>query len=611
MKTIHRIAIICAGLLIAASCGEKPEPQPVNPHVRQHVDPVSLELTFVLPDDAGKTKWVPGDQIVVHGEYADEQVTVTLITNNIYSDGKTAKVMVHDIRPYKVEGRNSTLYAAWPADAVSNSPHCLCYTGFSNTNKELLAACNDEENVFRFQPVTGALSFTLNSDYDSYTIVANRKEPLGYGYMQVMLTDEENEENNVNNFNQFASDPILTFDLPVVNGVNTIYLPAGTEFANGVLMKFRKDGAFVKQLRITDPIEITRAQTKDLGNIASSLVIYDDPFSSSIKDLDTKGNANCYIVTEPGTFKFKAVKGNSPTSFVVGAESAVVLWETWNNTAEVTANSVVQSVSYAEDYMIFHTPDVLKPGNAVIAAVDVDGNVLWSWHIWVPASPITESEYGGIFGKSLMDRNLGALVPAKAGNSPVDPLSYGFVYQWGRKDPFTAAGEFNSSNKATIAGEAEVVAEATISLEESIAHPRLLGHTNNSDWVTPSDGSLWSNGSKTIYDPCPPGYRVPPRDTSKPFWSSDDSAQAGWAIDGTNGWITIGNPVAVFPIAGYRDDYSVGGIDKVGKRTLYWTSEASNAEKGCGADLRFDKGTYAGSGSAPKARLASVRCVAE
>ena len=67
---------------------------------------------------------------------------------------------------------------------------------------------------------------------------------------------------------------------------------------------------------------------------------------------------------------------------------------------------------------------------------------------------------------------------------------------------------------------------------------------------------------------------------------------------------------AVFPIAGYRDDYEVGGMAKVGARTLYWFARAASDAAGAGADLRYDKGTFK-FGSAPKARLGSVRCVVE
>ena len=109
-----------------------------------------------------------------------------------------------------------------------------------------------------------------------------------------------------------------------------------------------------------------------------------------------------------------------------------------------------------------------------------------------------------------------------------------------------------------------------------------------------------------LYSPRP----LPKKNTANPFWSADLSAQAGWGVDLTAGWLKVGSPDAsVFPIAGYRDDYSVNGLSKVGVRTLYWTSQASDDAKGPAADLRSDRSyTF---GSAPKARLGSVRCTVE
>jgi hypothetical protein len=198
-------------------------------------------------------------------------------------------------------------------------------------------------------------------------------------------------------------------------------------------------------------------------------------------------------------------------------------------------------------------------------------------------------------------------VAPAATDSQIDILSYGMVYQWGRKDPFTAAGSFNSSTQATYAGEPEEVAAMQISLEESIAHPRLLGHINNGDWADIPNNEYWNELEKTIYDPCPPGYRIPNR--TGDFWTSDLTAQTGWGVNVAAGWLKLGSPSAVFPIAGYRDDYSVGGMAKVGVRTLYWFARATDDAKAAGADLRSDKAyTF---GSAPKARLGSVRCVVE
>lgn len=609
MKAIYKTAfVILSGLLIAVSCGEKDNNDPVDDttNPKEEVQPVTKTLTFVLPENSisGKTAWAAGDKIAVHGEYAADQVIVTLSAGDISSDGKTATLTVDNLKPYTREDVSSTLYAGYPAEAVNNLKHCFFYTQFNATNRPLMAAFNTADDKFNFVDLNAAISFTAEGNYDSFTFFGNKKETVGYGVYQVKLTPNEQ------NYSQYVNDPVLTIDMPFTSGLNTIFVPAGLQFEAGYTIKFKKGDGYVAILKTHEEESVSHGTVKDLGNVSADIEEYIDPFSSDVKDLDQDGNANCYIITAPGSYKFKAVYGNEPNSYILDIEDATVLWETWNDASEVEAGSVIASADYAEDYMIIKTPDTLRPGNAVIAALDSEGKILWSWHLWVPATTIQTSEYGGIMGKALMDRNLGALVATEAGAEPVDPLSYGLVYQWGRKDPFTNSHTALANSIATWAGMDEEVAPGMISLEEGIANPRLLGHVDNGNWMLVDDETLWQDLAKTIYDPCPVGYRVPPRDTQLPFWSSDLSAQAGWSIDGTNGWLTLGDPAAVFPIAGYRDDYSVGGMAKVGVRTLYWTARG-NAAKAYGADLRFDKGTYLGNGSAPKARLASIRCVAE
>jgi hypothetical protein len=389
-----------------------------------------------------------------------------------------------------------------------------------------------------------------------------------------------------------------------------MFLPDETSFPAGFVIKFKEGDDYTKIFKYTEPVEITRGAIVDLGDISAEIQHYDNPFSKDVKDLDTVGNANCYIINEPGSYKFKAVYGNEPTNYLQDVDDAVILWETWNDNSEVEPNSVLAHASFAEDFIILRTPATLHPGNALVAAKDASGKILWSWHIWIPATPIVTANFGGIMGVDLMDRNLGALVAAEAGDAEVSPTSYGMLYQWGRKDPFTAAGTFKGSSPATYAGVPEEVAPGQILLEDAIANPRLLGHINNGDWCLVVNNEFWADADKTIYDPCPPGYRVPKKATANPFWSSDLSAQAGWGVNLTAGWLKLGSPDAsVFPIAGYRDDYDVGGLAKVGVRTLYWTSQASDDAKGPGADLRSDRSyTF---GSAPKARLGSVRCTVE
>ena len=174
----------------------------------------------------------------------------------------------------------------------------------------------------------------------------------------------------------------------------------------------------------------------------------------------------------------------------------------------------------------------------------------------------------------------------------------------------------NTSSNATVAGKALEVAAAQITLEESIANPTLMGHKDNEDWLSTPDNTLWNNEAKSIYDPCPPGYRVPACNTEQPMWNSDLSAVAGWAVDAGNYWFKMGNPAAVFPFAGYRDDYGVGYRDDYGvgsmthayDRAVIWSAQNENDVKGKMLNVRGSS-THA-LGSAPKARAGSVRCVA-
>ena len=355
-------------------------------------------------------------------------------------------------------------------------------------------------------------------------------------------------------------------------------------------------------------VNIVREGTED---VVQTLTIAQLPMPEEVgpKDLSRKGSANSYVVdiaNAAGEYKFKAVKGNSEES--VGSVASVeVLWETWNNGDEVAAGSVVASVAYADGFVTFQLPAEPHAGNAVIAAKDAAGTILWSWHVWAPSTAIETNTYG-LLDKALMDRNLGALVAAKAGETvPVE--SFGLTYQWGRKDPFVGAKRVNSGSNALVAGVELSVADGTITVAESIANPTLLGHTDDADWLPEPDNTLWADEGKTIYDPCPPGYRVPARDKTQPMFSGDLSALAGWAADTDNYYFQMGDPAAVFPFAGYRDDYGVGSLTHTYDRAVIWTAHNDGDKKGYMLNVRGSS-THT-LGSAPKARGGSVRCVAE
>ena len=398
----------------------------------------------------------------------------------------------------------------------------------------------------------------------------------------------------------------IAFDvLPQVDWIHVASVKS-TAYAITLKLDDNKTGA-VRE----GTVNIVRAGTEE---VVQTIVIAQEAAVVEVgpKNLGRKGTANSYIVTEAGEYKFPLVKGNAEEA--VAAASAEVLWETWNNAEEVTANSVIASVSVEDGFVVFATPETVKPGNAVIAAKDDAGVILWSWHIWVPATAV-ETIDNGIYSVPMMDRNLGALVVATADDA-ITVESFGLNYQWGRKDPFVGAAVMGSDGNATVAGVALSVTdgdgaadESTISLEQSIQNPTLLGHTQNKGWLNVVDNTLWQNDVKTIYDPCPPGYRVPARNKETLFHSGDLSTAPNWA-EGNN-WFTLGDPVAVFPFAGYRDDYSVKKVCHAYDRAVYWTAYASAEDGGTAYYVNVRKGSAHKLTECGKSRAGSVRCVVE
>ena len=322
-------------------------------------------------------------------------------------------------------------------------------------------------------------------------------------------------------------------------------------------------------------------------------------------ELGTTETANCYVITAAGSYKIPVVKGNSSES--AGTRASVqLLWETYNTTGEVTPNSVIEAVDYDDDdnYVYFKTPDTLKPGNALIAAKDAEGNIIWSWHIWIPSTAITDIANGDFYNRKVMDRNLGALEAVADAASAPAMSTYGLYYQWGRKDPMFPNNWGTTSN---LSYQGYSGAGVSVTINESIKNPTTY-YYDGSDaepkycyWESSDNTELWKDSEKTIYDPCPAGYRVPKYDSSLAMWHYN--VADGWTSDATNGWFKYGN--ITFPYAGYASGatHNYGGL-----RTVIWSSKYNSSERSYAAYLRSDKTPIYNYNSYYKAYLASVRC---
>lgn len=610
-------AAICAAAL-AVSCEKREVEVSINPSSEQ----ITLTCIIAEPDtklaidEQGKTTWEVGDEILIHGEYTrndyngkDYYAVTTLKAEDISADGKKAIITIDGITPYDRTADNylSTLYAAYPASAVLMDNHCYWNTRFTETNHPLMAGYVDNaNNTVVLHNLCGVISFVVEGDFDSYEFAGNNGETVGYSPYQTRFRLADDEGTPTEKYDIVRDgDSCTSVALDKVEGkvvadgstVNYVYLPTGADFIGGFTFSFAKNGDVKYKATTTTPVDVALNKMLQLGNITSKLKEY--THQNQITDATNLGaseTANCYIITAPGSYKIPAVKGNSNTSAGIVAGVQLV-WETYNNNEEVVKNSVIAAVDYETDAVFFKTPDSLIPGNALIAALDAEKNIIWSWHIWIPATAIEEVGSYNVSAKYLMDRNLGALKATEAGNSVIDITSVGLFYQWGRKDPFVGPGYIDEGKypgEGPIAGTARTASKVQISLEESIAQPTLFArglYINdkqvNPDWCSDQDGEYWGdNGDKTIYDPCPAGYRIPKRDKNKLLWAD---TMTGYEYNADYYWFKVGDPAVVFPAIGWID----GGTAKSTCRFGLWNAHHDSWVQDDPNEATYGYGSYA------------------
>ena len=259
-----------------------------------------------------------------------------------------------------------------------------------------------------------------------------------------------------------------------------------------------------------------------------------DEASLTYADLSAEETANCYIISSSGDYKFKAtVRGNgaatlagvSKTISASEIASANLLWASYGTTTAPAEGEMLYGVRYEDGYVYFRVPETFHEGNAVIAIKNSSGTILWSWHLWFTVTDLASLAQTYNSGAVFMDRNLGALTRTHSNSNTFD---YGLMYQWGRKDPFQnsvypgfTSGYVSSSDWATCyipatLGTAEsraVVSNPTVA--SMVAYPTTFSNgsyfnssLDRDNWASDITEDLWQE-SKTIFDPCPSGWKVP------------------------------------------------------------------------------------------------------
>ncbi|MBO7509630.1 MAG: Ig-like domain-containing protein, partial [Bacteroidales bacterium] len=360
---------------------------------------------------------------------------------------------------------------------------------------------------------------------------------------------------------------------------------------------------------------ILKATAKDgSGKIASCLVrVYSNPIN-----LSAGGSANCYIVSSSSDYSFRTTKGNSSESAGV-VSSAVVLWESYGTSTVPSVGSVINNVIYSNDAIYFSTPSTLKNGNAIIAAKDASGNILWSWHIWVckDFAPVATVQVYYNNAGTMMDRNLGA-----TSATPGDVGALGLLYQWGRKDPFMGSSSISSNYKAasTLSWPSPVTSGSSNgTIDYATSHPTtfVCGTANTEyDWVYSSrDNTLWQS-NKTIYDPCPPGWRVPDGGSGG-VWSKAVNSSSGFSYnwDSTNWGINFsgkfGNSSTIwYSLTGLLSDDN-GGLYSAHAYGFWWSCTPNDSIAYYLSLDRYGRVLPSDTTSGRRANGYSVRCQKE
>ena len=362
-------------------------------------------------------------------------------------------------------------------------------------------------------------------------------------------------------------------------------------------------------------------------------------------DLSPSGGetANCYVVSVPSqSYSFDAtVAGNGVIPD--GLQQAIQRYEGRTLSADLSGGGYAKllwqsqpwliepgSVSYADGQITFaltERPTQLG-GNAVIGlyADATSDEALWSWHIWVTDQTNEElqaaaetytmySTYETAYGTGsarMMDRNLGAIY------NEAGPYARSFrasLFQWGRKDPFpwgdvvfdADSNPYNYLSEWTAVqttGSPGQYVGYTGNTWYATAYPDTFiasvpgssydwywgggqgttsEYRNNELWGNPDGTTVGSETTKTLFDPCPPGWKVPHPYVFSAFTQTGSTASVSSGtteISGTfvQGWNFFynGSSTTYYPGVGYR--YDELGLFFFSQSGYYWTSSPAPSD---------------------------------
>lgn len=353
-------------------------------------------------------------------------------------------------------------------------------------------------------------------------------------------------------------------------------------------------------------------------------------------------NESSYKTAHTGTdilSNFKDHLGNDITTPYINVQNASnpatqasIVW--MDQQALVDGLSVTNNGD--KSFVNFHVSAAnIKNGNAVIAVKSADGTIMWSWHLWFDhsdaLSTIACTNHEGdnfkvtknILGYTLYKwkstsyespRVARMKIEQEVGNgakksayititqSPYAEREYSTaLYQFGRKDAFPGTNTLYESTFVENGGN-------NISIVNAIQNPGTF-YTDGNKWgteykyfnlwsmQTTSQGDASKTLVKTVYDPCPVGFTMPPLKTFSGATTTgitntnnkDINALGNW----DQGWHFYAkdssSPSTVYyPAIGSRTARA-GSLYGVKDRGYYWVGVPSSTTAGSNLDITNTK----------------------
>ena len=321
-----------------------------------------------------------------------------------------------------------------------------------------------------------------------------------------------------------------------------------------------------------------------------------------------------------------------------GVDGAEVVWA---DAANLVHSPSIKRDANNDAFLEFEVKaSDIQSGNAVVAVTKSNGaskTVVWSWHLWFAPkdalSTIAVTNYQGKtynFTKETLGwklvlwngstyssaRTVKVKVEQTVANGGTKQVSEFTItqnpgsvktgattlYQFGRKDAFPGV----ETSKLAANSHFTENAGNNMSIQNGIQHPGSFYTWGSSWWSTPPTGysydNLWSADNtgvglndnsvvKTVYDPCPVGFKMPPTKAFSGFTSNGqndgtmnvdgtDNLQTFQSNFGHNLWTSSSKTATInFPASGYRfnDD---GSLLNVGVSGCYWSALPSDTDSG-------------------------------